>query len=271
MEKIIWKNLNGFKNIINNTYQVSSLGDVRIKKGKKILHRKIANKKNHPYYAVYLRNNKGTGEWVLVHQLVAFCFIKIPKKYEGRTDLVPDHLDNNGLNNYYKNLSWKTRGENVSKAFKCKEINTFGENCCWAIITDEQARQICKYLEENLSYTEILKKMDLEDNKSNRILLVRIKNRIAWKEISKDYKFSMNTKYSDTQLETIRNIPRIQRLISEGKKNAEIAHIIWSNIPHAKIGPKAQTISKIRKGLIFKDILNGSTTIESIISGEILR
>jgi hypothetical protein len=102
-------------------------------------------------------------------------------------------------------------------------------------------------------------------------LLVRIKNRIAWKEISKDYKFSKTTNYTKTQLETIRNIPRIQRLISEGKSNTQIAHVIWPSVPQNKISIKAQTVSKIRKGVIFKEFLDGSTTIESVISGEILR
>ena len=98
-----WKTINNFKNIQNNLYEVSNFGYIRNKKDKTYLKMKIANKKHHPYYAVYLMHNDGKKRWVLMHQLVAFCFVKIPKKYDGETDLVPDHLDNDGLNNNYKN------------------------------------------------------------------------------------------------------------------------------------------------------------------------
>lgn len=46
-----------FKNIKDCIYKVSDHGDVKDMRTGKKLHKKIANKKHHPYYAVYLEDN----------------------------------------------------------------------------------------------------------------------------------------------------------------------------------------------------------------------
>lgn len=100
-----WKTIKNFKNVVDDMYRASYEGEVRYKKSKDLIHKKIANKKHHPYYAVNLLKTNGKKEWVLVHQLVATFFVKVSKKYIGtEKELVPDHLDNNGLNNLYTNL-----------------------------------------------------------------------------------------------------------------------------------------------------------------------
>ena len=263
-----WKTINKFKNIPDNKYQVSKFGDVRIKSTKKMVHRKIANKKYHPYYAVYLHNIEGKGEWILVHQLVAFCFCKIPDKYKGKilyAEVVPDHLDNNGLNNYYKNLEWKTRGENVKKAMQCKEINTTCENHRDSLITNQQAHMICKYLELNYSYADILQRMGFPNDKSHRTLLVRIKNRLAWTEISSGYKFdSSSIKYRKSQMDSIDKIPKMQELYSEGMTYREIARVLWGpNINTRRLDTKSAIVKNILQGKIYKELLQGSSTRES--------
>lgn len=147
MEQEKWKIINGFKNVIDDTYEVSNFGNVRYKDSTFILHKKIANKKYHPYYAVSLLRARGNAEWVLVHQLVATYFVDIPEELLNENDIVPDHLDNNGLNNYYLNLEWKTRGMNVSDAFKMGYIDNSGEKHRDVFISEKEANLICKYLE----------------------------------------------------------------------------------------------------------------------------
>ena len=52
---------------------------------------------------------------------------------------------------------------------------------------EKQANEICKFLEDGLSYDEIISKMNFENTKKYRTLLVRIKNGLAWKNVSKKY------------------------------------------------------------------------------------
>lgn len=259
MKKKKWKTINDFKDVINDTYQVSYDGYIRYKHSREPVHQKIANKKYHPYYAVYLKKNSGKSEWVLVHQLVATFFVKIPKKYkDGKIyDLVPDHLDNNGLNNYYENLEWKTRGENIKSAHQNKYINNSGDNHSGALITNELAHKICKLLEQNDSYDEIIEKLNLPNNKQYRTLLVRIKNRLAWKDISKSYNFDKSKiKYTKTQLETIERLDMIRQMITDGYKNYEIVRKLWGNdISDRQLQTRSQTITKIRNNEIFKELI----------------
>lgn len=249
-----WKKLKGFKNVKNGIYEISNYGDVRLIKTNEILKMKIANKKKHPYYAVYLKKDSGKKEWVLVHQLVAYCFLKIPKKYIGMdVELVPDHLDNNGLNNYYKNLKYKTRGENVSDAFKMGYCNNSGENNVHAIINDEQAKQICEYLEKNVSYDDIIKKMNFPDNKKYRQLLVRIKNKNAWNHISCNYQFNDTVQLNKKQRDMISKLPTILKLMDDGLSNSEIYSLLWEG--DDKRESKMVSLRKIRKKEIYTEYL----------------
>lgn len=140
-----WHDIENFKNVMNGLYEVNNYGYVRNKHTMKILHMKIANKKKHPYHAVSLLHNDGELKWVLVHQLVATYFVKIPDELIGHRDLVPDHLDNNGLNNIYTNLEWKTRGQNVSDAFKMGYINNSGPNHKGVFIKASEATLFVHY------------------------------------------------------------------------------------------------------------------------------
>ena len=254
-----WKTINNFKNVVNEEYQVSYEGEVRNKITKELLHQKIANKKYHPYHAVYLKQNTGKSEWVLVHQLVATFFVKIPKKYRDNldSDLVPDHLDNNGLNNHYTNLEWKTRGENTSSAHKHKYIDNVGDKHAGAIITTRQAHEICDLLDDDKTYDEILKIMNLPNTKQYRTLLVRIKNRNAWRSVSDHHIFDeKKIKYTAVQMETIERLDSIKEMIDLGYGNYEIVRALWGNdISKRKLATRSQTITKIRNNEIFKEFI----------------
>lgn len=249
-----WKTINNFKNIQNNLYEVSNFGYIRNKKDKTYLKMKIANKKHHPYFTVYLKNNKGKKEWILVHQLVSYSFLKIPSKYNKNDDLVTDHLDNNGLNNFYLNLEIKTRSENIIKAHKEKEINNKCENNINTNITNELVHQICGLLEKDKTYDEIIKKLNLPNTTHYHQLLTRIKNRLAWNEISKNYNFN-NKKYSlpEFQKQNIKYIQKINEYIKMGKSNSQICDLVFPGTE--KRESKMITIRNIRNKKIFKEYL----------------
>ena len=255
MEKEKWKTIKNFKNIFDNEYEVSNYGNVRIKLTKQLLHKKIANKKHHPYYAVFLKRYT-KNEWILVHQLVATFFCKIPDELKG-LDIVPDHLDNNGLNNYYKNLEWKTRGENISSAFEKGYCDNSGENHKDVFITEKQANEICKFLEDGLSYDEIISKMNFENTKKYRTLLVRIKNGLAWKNVSKKYAIKKEEiKYTKSQMETIEKLSLIIKLMEKGLSNSEIYNIVWKGSDTSKRESKMVTLRLIRKGKIYTELID---------------
>lgn len=252
-----WKSVVNFKNVVDYFYEVSYYGEIRILGTSEILHKKIAQKSKHPYYAVYLKCKDGKKRWFLVHQIVATFFVNIPEKYkDGNTyDLVPDHLDNNGLNNHYTNLEWKTRGENVRDAFEKGYIDTKCDKHNGAIISNDEATSICKYLEDGKSYSEIITLMGFPNNKSYRSLLVRIKNGLVWREISKNFNINKTRRnFSDSQRLMIEYIPLIRRYIQEGKRNSEIIELIWGKNCRS-YNSKDITIRNIRRGKIYNDII----------------
>lgn len=252
MVKEKWKKLKNFKNVVNNMYEVSNYGNVRNCNTKEELHKKIANKKHHPYFAVYLKHKTGKSEWVLVHQLVAFCFLKIKNKYSIYTEIVPDHLDNNGLNNYFENLEYKTRGENVKSAHEQGFINNSCDSNMNAIVSNSRVIEICKLLEKGLSYSEILDQMKLPNTKQYRTLLIRIKNKNAWTDISKTFNIPLRV-MSESQKYNYDKIPDIVKLIKDGFSNSQICDIIFPD--ERKRDAKMIFINNIINKTIYKDYL----------------
>jgi hypothetical protein len=116
-EKEIWKDVVGYEGL----YQVSNLGRVksldrividsgkydRIRKFRGLVLKPKINKQG--YYTVNLsKNNKK--KTFKMHQLVAIYYLNhTPCGH----DLVVDHIDNNALNNYYKNLRIVTQRRNT--------------------------------------------------------------------------------------------------------------------------------------------------------------
>jgi hypothetical protein len=96
-----------------------------------------------------------------------------------------DHDDDNKLNNYYKNLKFLTRIENLKKAWKnglCANSVRKGVNNSLAKHTEEEIIEVCKYLAEGKMPTEISR---LTNVKSQLISKIKLKQR--WKEVSDKY------------------------------------------------------------------------------------
>lgn len=83
-------------------YELSNYGNLRVVKTGKFIKPRIIN----GYYYINLLGKKST---VTVHVLVAKIFIDPPKNVN---KTIVNHIDENGLNNYYKNLEWLTVQEN---------------------------------------------------------------------------------------------------------------------------------------------------------------
>jgi len=95
----IWKAIEGYEN-----YAISNYGNVWSYN----INRKMSINKAGLYSTVGLRKYKGAKQDTkLVHRLVAQAFI--PNK-ENKPQV--NHIDENKMNNYYKNLEWATLSEN---------------------------------------------------------------------------------------------------------------------------------------------------------------
>ena len=104
----VWKEIEE-----NNNYLISNLG--RFKRNNKILK---LNKNARGYLYCNISTNNIITK-VKIHRLVAKAFVNNPQNKE-----TVNHIDGNKLNNYYSNLEWNTRKENIQHYFKTKNSYT---------------------------------------------------------------------------------------------------------------------------------------------------
>nr|DAG17491.1 MAG TPA: homing endonuclease [Bacteriophage sp.] len=116
-EKVIFNKR--FRPIGIRNYWVSEFGDIINLDNKpcKIM-RQTITKDNHCRIELKISPNKGKKFYV--HVLVYKAFVG-----ELIDGMVVEHLDSNGLNNYYKNLKQSTQKENIHTAI---DFGTFGNN-----------------------------------------------------------------------------------------------------------------------------------------------
>lgn len=147
------------------------------------------NKVESPYYQVHLKTTikgkKGTDRNYLMHRLLMMTFHPDDRDCK---KLQINHKDGNKLNNDLDNLEWCTPRENTVHAFKTglfKPVS--GEKHCCATLTEKQVREICDLLVSH-KYTQrkIAKMMNTTESIINSIAEGK-----AWKDISKDYDFSI--------------------------------------------------------------------------------
>lgn len=167
-------------------YEISNFGNVRNCRGKILKPVKL----NSGYYAVrfykdnpyrYTDNNRY--KMVTVHRAVMSNFCPIINSNE----MTINHKDGDHNNNCIANLEWATQKENNIHAFNTGLNNNYCENAYQAKLNNEQVHQICKLLQENYSYKEILIYLGLDVTDNNKDLIGNIKRRIAWTRISKNY------------------------------------------------------------------------------------
>lgn len=104
MNKEIWASIEGYE----GRYEISNEGRVKslLHKEEKIL---IPNINTHGYYSVKLYDKNKNRKTMSVHRLVAIAFVNRDNNLN-----VVNHIDENSLNNYYKNLEWCTGAQNVN-------------------------------------------------------------------------------------------------------------------------------------------------------------
>lgn len=161
------------------------------------------------YQMVGLTKDDGTKANYYVHRLVAAAFC------EGYEEcLQVNHLDGNKSNNYYKNLEWVTRSENMIHAFRNglvgKEIDNF-------MMTEEVVHKICRLLEQGARPIDVAEMFGVTPFNVQDIL-----EKKSFKYISEEYNFSkVKRKFRLSEDKVL----FIVRLLQEGKSNTEISKI----------------------------------------------
>jgi hypothetical protein len=146
------------------------------------------------YYIIYL-TYRGKPMTLKVHRLVAECWLEPPCKVllektsrEHWKKPLVKHLDNNKLNNHYKNLEWCDLKSNTQQAWSDDLIPSLkGESNGRAILTDNIVHEVCKYFQEGgqpLSSTRIFN-ISMQQ-------ATKIRAGIAWKHISSQYDIKVN-------------------------------------------------------------------------------
>lgn len=161
------------------------------------------------YYTVNISINKVNKKY-LVHRLVALVFIPNP---ENKKQV--NHKDGDKSNNILENLEWNTPKENIIHSYVTGLHKVgFGEESNNPKITKKKAKQIYELLETNeFTLDEIA-----EVTETTRSIVYNIKHKLAWIDISKDYKVENHTLRSDGSKKLAKSVViEICKLLEDGK------------------------------------------------------
>lgn len=181
-----------------------------------------------------------------VHRLVALMFIENPENKEH-----VNHKDGVKTNNHVENLEWATPKENIAHSIANGLTQQRGEDNARAVYTEEQARAVCKMLEDyHNTPRKIAEELGVDES-----FVDGIKNGSRWVHISKEYNIdkrnlrlgenNVKAKYSD---ELAR---KVCEMLAEGK--------YYTSDIVEKLGVTKSFVDAIYEGYIRKDISSNYT------------
>ena len=178
-----------------------------------------STKRNKPYYKTkfnYYIDNDGPEfkqRDMYFHRIVKQSFDPI-NNYEN-LGLEVDHLDSDHTNNKLDNLEWAKPEENKKRAQERGEL-LHGDNHPFSKISEKQAHEICKLLENGYNVLEISKIFNI-----NRSCVQSIKKGDNFKYISSQYNIPEIKKIKDKLSED--RVHEICKRLEKGDKVVDIA------------------------------------------------
>lgn len=168
------------------------------------------------YELVQLRRKDHSTGAYSIHRLVKLCFEPI----ENPENFQVNHKDGCKKNNYDNNLEWSTREENMYHCYRNNlEIN--GEDHPWSTISEEQAHQICKYME--MGYGDAHISRLIFGNRSKTSVVSGIRYGTSWVNVSMNYTFPKHPIENDKRRFSIPELERMYEIIQEGLKPKDVA------------------------------------------------
>ena len=189
-----WKPIDFF-NIKKNMYKISNFGDVYSYAKGGLLSPAISN----GYYTVQLVLESGERKTFYIHRLVAMAFVPNP---DPLNLIEVNHINLTRHDNYYENLEWLTKQENIEHELANKNrvisikqssgswsdgSSTYGENNGMAKLKESEVRIMLSELEKGASYTEAIIAAGFEPTENRRYNLSHIARGHRWKHVQKDY------------------------------------------------------------------------------------
>ena len=136
-----WKTLNGFNDIVDNTYSVSNIGNVV----NVVSNIKCSLSNTRGYKRIYARTKDGKPKSLKVHRLVCFLFSYDPDYNK----LQVNHIDGNRCNNRIDNLEWVDTKGNSDHAWATGLNINRGTHCGSSTHSTDEVRKACEYLVKN--------------------------------------------------------------------------------------------------------------------------
>jgi hypothetical protein len=141
-----WRPAVGYEGLyeVSDHGRVKSLARVILRNNGRFItvnERILSDKNRGAYHLVVLSAADKSRKSIRAHVLVAAAFLKPPKKGE----TIVRHKDDNGRNNYYKNLKWGTVQDNADDAIVNDRIRR-GEDAGPALLTEKEVLKIKKHL-----------------------------------------------------------------------------------------------------------------------------
>ena len=131
------------------------------------------------------------------------------------------HLNDNKLDNYYKNLKWGTKGENTREAIKTGRLRIQGKYNHNNVYEESYIRKICKLMEDGKTNKEILyiitnnKNATIRKNGKEWSLICHLRSKDRFTDIAIEYDYKPVFNLSEKDKEII-------ELIKNGKENIEV-------------------------------------------------
>lgn len=202
-----------------DSYIVDNIGRVYNKKTGKEISPQIINS---GYEIFTLVGSDKKYKKVLKHRLVAEHFVENP---DPNTKITVNHINGNKSINSENNLEWVTQKENNIHARENNLNMAYGEYHYNTNLNNVQVEYICKLLENNLSYSDILKHLNIEITDNNIEIIGNIKRGRTWKHISCNYNITQEKYYNYTY--SIDIIHKMCEYIKNDKSIPEIYNLLF--------------------------------------------
>lgn len=231
---------------VKDKYFVSNYGRVFNAETGYILRLNIIEKTGYIVINLYMKDN--SIKPFSIHRLIMLCFQPNLKSSE----LQVNHINGRKYANYIENLEWATQSENMNHCYRNNlEIN--GEDHPWADMTNEQAHEVCRLLEQRIPYKEISRRVFGDESRIRAICA--IKNHRNWKNVSRYYNIPVSN--SNKQQFSDQELYELYQLTKENLTPKEIA--IKFGIPIDTYNEKERervyrVIRDLKKGTAYKHI-----------------